>query len=134
MKSKYRWGKFSRVKCNCGHYPKDHFAREGCCHKCGCTWYYPNDRYILRKAREKLGRRKVEKVRKNEMDILKFFNPKNKKTQRQFKKVFNELSNQILDSTITEMTLKCKVNESLFQPTKEIAYRDKVLTVVFKNK
>jgi len=50
-----RWEKHSRVKCNCGHYPKDHFMREGCCigSGCGCTWYYPNDEYILRKQKEK---------------------------------------------------------------------------------
>ncbi len=40
------------VKCDCGHYPKDHYAREGWCDECGCTWYYPNYRYILRKKKE----------------------------------------------------------------------------------
>lgn len=39
-----------RVKCNCGHYPKDHYGGGGQC-KCGCTWYYPNDKYILRKTK-----------------------------------------------------------------------------------
>ena len=45
--------KYARVKCDCGHYPKDHHAGEGWCNKCGCTWYYPNVRYIMRKRREK---------------------------------------------------------------------------------
>lgn len=38
------------VKCNCGHYLKDHqvfMGPGGWCKKCGCTWYYPNDKYIL---------------------------------------------------------------------------------------
>lgn len=43
-----RWEEQSRVKCNCGHY-----NREGACDDCGCTWYYPNDKYILRKKKEK---------------------------------------------------------------------------------
>jgi hypothetical protein len=46
-----RWGKHSKIKCNCGHYPKDHFAREGWCDRCGCTWYYPNDEYILKQKK-----------------------------------------------------------------------------------
>jgi len=50
---KPRWHEHSRVKCDCGHYPKDHHAREGWCDECGCTWYYPNHRYILRKKKEK---------------------------------------------------------------------------------
>ncbi len=41
-----RWAEYDKVKCNCGHYPKDHFNREGVCSKCGCTWYYPNDKFI----------------------------------------------------------------------------------------
>ena len=45
--------KFARVKCNCGHYPKDHYSGWGWCDKCGCTWYWPNDKYILRKQKEK---------------------------------------------------------------------------------
>jgi len=40
--------KYSRVKCDCGHYPEDHFANEGSCDKCACTWYYPNYKYILK--------------------------------------------------------------------------------------
>jgi hypothetical protein len=46
-----RWGKYSKIRCNCGHYPKDHFAREGWCDRCGCTWYYPNDKYILKQKK-----------------------------------------------------------------------------------
>jgi len=34
------------VQCNCGHYAKSHFAKEGQCSKCGCTWYWPNDRWL----------------------------------------------------------------------------------------
>lgn len=53
--------KFSRVKCDCGHYPKDHYLGGGCCDKCGCTWYYPNYRYILRQQakRERLATNKT---------------------------------------------------------------------------
>jgi len=53
------WPKHSRVKCDCGHYPKDHYNREGWCDKCGCTWYWPNVRYQLKKQKE-------EKENKNE--------------------------------------------------------------------
>lgn len=43
------------VKCDCGHYKKDHY-QGGWCHssghpkagECGCTWYHPNFKYILR--------------------------------------------------------------------------------------
>ena len=69
MKIKLRWGTHSRVKCDCGHYPKDHYEREGWCTgkvqwgnrkcTCGCTWYYPNVKYILRKKKEK----KIERQR-----------------------------------------------------------------------
>ena len=41
----------ARIKCDCGHYAKDHFAKEGCCDKCGCTWYYPNYKWIMRQKR-----------------------------------------------------------------------------------
>jgi len=40
-----------KIKCNCGHYPEDHYLEEGACSKCGCTWYYPNDKYILAKSK-----------------------------------------------------------------------------------
>jgi len=49
---KTRWKEQSRVKCDCGHYPKDHYNREGHCDKCGCTWYHPNVKYIKRKQKE----------------------------------------------------------------------------------
>ena len=64
MKQELRWGEYSRVKCNCGHYPKDHYRREGCCNKCGCTWYYPNDKYLAKK----------KKRRKKEQDVAQKFN------------------------------------------------------------
>lgn len=42
------------VKCDCGHTQKDHYQNGGWCHhtqhkkvgKCGCTWFYPNTKYI----------------------------------------------------------------------------------------
>ena len=40
------------VKCGCGHTQKSHYAGEGCCHDCGCTWFYPNDRYINEKRKK----------------------------------------------------------------------------------
>jgi len=40
-----------KVKCGCGHYPEDHYLKEGACAKCGCTWYHPNDTYILAKKK-----------------------------------------------------------------------------------
>lgn len=46
------WKGYDKIKCDCGHYPKDHYNREGWCDKCGCTWYYPNVRYIRRKQKE----------------------------------------------------------------------------------
>lgn len=50
------------IKCNCGHTAKDHHNGEGWCHskghpregQCGCTWYYPNDKWIS-KNRKKSG-------------------------------------------------------------------------------
>ena len=38
----------AHVKCNCGHVAKDHFEKEGSCNQCGCTWYHPNDKWILK--------------------------------------------------------------------------------------
>lgn len=52
IKIEKRWRKHSRVKCDCTHYPKDHHNREGFCDKCGCTWYWPNVKYIKRKQEE----------------------------------------------------------------------------------
>lgn len=37
------------VKCDCGHTAKFHYLHEGCCDKCGCTWYYPNVYYMKKK-------------------------------------------------------------------------------------
>lgn len=58
MRNDYRtwrdWSKDHKVKCNCGHHAKHHYAYEGCCRYCGCTWYYPNDRWILRMKKKKL--------------------------------------------------------------------------------
>jgi len=61
-RQKARNKKFGRLKCNCGHYLKDHYLGEGCCEAkvkvgrrkmtCGCTWYWPNDKYIIRKSEE----------------------------------------------------------------------------------
>ena len=50
----------ANVKCNCGHTAKHHY-KGGWCHsgdhpqagQCGCTWFYPNDKYILRKNKLK---------------------------------------------------------------------------------
>jgi hypothetical protein len=50
---KERWANHSKVKCDCGHYPKDHFNREGGCLKCACTWYYPNHKYITKMKKKK---------------------------------------------------------------------------------
>lgn len=65
-KPKIANAKFSRVKCDCGHYPKDHYGRQGWCDKCGCTWYYPNYRYILRKKAERAAERKAKREKRRE--------------------------------------------------------------------
>ncbi len=44
------------VKCNCGHTRKHHY-KGGWCHsrnhpeqgKCGCTWFYPNDKWLKKR-------------------------------------------------------------------------------------
>ena len=46
------WKGYARVKCDCGHYPKDHYNNWGQCAECGCTWYWPNYKYIARKKKE----------------------------------------------------------------------------------
>ncbi len=46
------WEEHDKVKCDCTHYPKDHYGRWGWCDKCGCTWYYPNVRWVRRKQKE----------------------------------------------------------------------------------
>ena len=45
--------KHAKVKCDCGHLMKDHYNKEGCCNKCGCTWYYPNHKYIMKQKENK---------------------------------------------------------------------------------
>jgi hypothetical protein len=40
-----------KIVCNCGHLAKDHYLKEGCCDKCGCTWYYPNDKWLEKQRR-----------------------------------------------------------------------------------
>jgi len=70
QKEKARIGK--TVKCNCGHYNKDNYTggygvfnpKEyfygGCCKKCGCTWYWPNDRYITQYKKRMKGQREKD--------------------------------------------------------------------------
>lgn len=41
----------AHIVCDCGHYARDHYLKEGCCNKCGCTWYYPNDKWIRKQKR-----------------------------------------------------------------------------------
>lgn len=57
-----QWKIFKRVRCDCGHYPIDHYKGEGWCDKCGCTWYYPNFRYIkkLQQLKKDLEKEKKE--------------------------------------------------------------------------
>jgi len=52
------------IKCDCGHFAKDHYLGEGWCHhskhakagQCGCTWYHPNIHWINKqKAIERSG-------------------------------------------------------------------------------
>lgn len=43
--------KYRRVKCNCGELMKDHFQNRGWCSKNGCTWYHPNDKYLLQQKK-----------------------------------------------------------------------------------
>lgn len=40
------------IKCNCGHTAKYHF-KGGWCSECACTWFYPNDKWILRNNKRK---------------------------------------------------------------------------------
>lgn len=41
------------IKCDCGHTAKYHHCKEGQCKECGCTWFYPNVKYILAKRKNK---------------------------------------------------------------------------------
>jgi hypothetical protein len=56
------------VKCDCGHYPKDHHAGEGWCGKCGCTWYYPNIQYIKKMKKDNKMPDKILEQRKAELN------------------------------------------------------------------
>lgn len=49
---KKAWENHDNVKCDCGHYPKDHYGRQGFCNKCGCTWYWPNIEHQKKKQAE----------------------------------------------------------------------------------
>ena len=42
----------NKIVCNCGHYAREHFLKEGQCRRCGCTWYYPNDKWIISQRRK----------------------------------------------------------------------------------
>jgi hypothetical protein len=50
----------ANVKCDCGHVAKDHYQGVGFCHHsqhenpggCGCSWFWPNVKYILTKKKE----------------------------------------------------------------------------------
>jgi len=72
------------VKCDCGHTKKDHYLGEGFCHdsthpksgECGCTWYYPNTKYI-----------KKLKLNKEKFKALKL---KNKKEQKEKNRIFRK--------------------------------------------
>lgn len=59
MKSKHKY--HHNIKCDCGHRQSDHSNGWGWCHdskhansgQCGCTWFYPNVKYIKRKNKLK---------------------------------------------------------------------------------
>ena len=53
MKSNDFFKKYSKVKCDCGHYLKDHYANGGYCKKCACTWYWPNVDYMKKEIKSK---------------------------------------------------------------------------------
>jgi hypothetical protein len=36
----------NKIKCNCGCLSQDHHGGFGWCSKCGCTFYWPNDKWI----------------------------------------------------------------------------------------
>ena len=50
--------KHKHVKCDCGCYMKDHFGDAGWCNKCGCTWYHPNHKYIMRERNREVEKKK----------------------------------------------------------------------------
>jgi len=41
------------VKCDCQHRQDAHYRNEGQCKKCGCTWFYPNVKYVKKFIRLK---------------------------------------------------------------------------------
>lgn len=49
-KINYQYAK-QNIKCDCGHYAKEHYLTEGCCTKCGCTWYYPNYHWLQKQRK-----------------------------------------------------------------------------------
>jgi hypothetical protein len=42
------------VKCNCGHTAKQHYQGTGQCNECGCTWFWPNDKWVLKNNLKKV--------------------------------------------------------------------------------
>lgn len=64
------------IRCNCGHYAKNHFVREGCCDKCGCTWYYPNDKWLAKLAKEN---KELDRKRSDLYRAIKFLNNHHRK-------------------------------------------------------
>jgi hypothetical protein len=59
-----------RVKCDCGHYLKDHYGR-GACKKCGCTWWWWNVKYIAKKIHENNLKRNKKSSLKSILEKLK---------------------------------------------------------------
>lgn len=63
--------KHKNIKCDCGHLPKDHNRGEGYCHdsphpnagKCGCTWYHPNIKWVMRQQLKEILESKPESRR-----------------------------------------------------------------------
>jgi|GEM_PF-3176013 len=53
------------IMCDCGHLPQDHYQGNGWCHHskhanpgaCGCTWYWPNRKYIEKKMKQESKRK-----------------------------------------------------------------------------
>ena len=49
------------ISCNCGHLRHEHFEG-GFCNKCACTWYHPNDKWILKQKNDQYVRSKNKKL------------------------------------------------------------------------
>lgn len=49
------------ISCNCGHLRHEHFEG-GFCNQCGCTWYHPNDKWILKQKNDQYVRSKNKKL------------------------------------------------------------------------